>query len=441
MDSRFVVDGVDAATPLGKAAPLILVSKAEPLFDLEAAAAGGADMDAVHDMRVASRRLREAMRLLAPFYPRDEFTDWYRRVRRITRALGPVRDSDVFIDDFSRLESEAAENGRRAIAFMVGYRMGQRVAELETLNRELAKLDLERARGRFAKMARGVRSGPDSARPLADVAHAAIAERLAPVFGHIDVALVEENVPQQHELRISFKRLRYAVELFAACYGDDFDELHTTLTAFQDALGDLHDVHVFLDMLRDPERIEAAEKAGVTAEDLGEIEALLEGRASKHFQRFTRLAKKHPAEKLVPALLLPLQRPPAQPAAEEAPPAAPAQAGAEQPTPAETPAEPATPPEAGAALEADAGRPAAHGVASDAPVESPVTIEPPVLPALPIDPLATPWAPASAPVTIDATVSPAGAAGATGAAASAKRAHAPDAGADTDAIAAAGGER
>ena len=103
MDQRFAVHGVDAHSPLKEAAPAILLAKAEPLFELEAAASGGADMDAVHDMRVASRRLRESMRLLAPLYPPAAFSAWYKRVRRVTRALGPVRDSDVFIDAFSRL--------------------------------------------------------------------------------------------------------------------------------------------------------------------------------------------------------------------------------------------------------------------------------------------------------------------------------------------------
>ena len=306
MSKRFDIPEVTAQTPLAVAAPALLLAKADPLFELEGAARGGADMDAVHDMRVASRRLREALRLLEPVYPRKEYQKWYRRVRRITRALGPVRDSDVFIDTFSRLGEHLGEGGRRTVAFMVGYRTGQRVAELERLNAELGHLDLDRNRARFAAFARRVNPAVDGARLLAAFAHAAVAERASIVFGAQPAALSEENTLAQHALRIDYKRLRYAVEAFAPCYNDAFDDLHETLTAFQDTLGELHDVHVFLDMLRDPERIAAAGRGGVLAADLTEVVELLEERAHEEYLRFAALVAEHPAEQLLPRLLLPL---------------------------------------------------------------------------------------------------------------------------------------
>lgn len=308
MNRRFAVPGVDANTPLNVAAPALLLAKASPLFELEEAASAGADMDAVHDMRVASRRLREAMRLLAPLYPRRAFRAWYRRVRRITRALGPVRDSDVFIDEFSRLGVGLGEGGLRAVTFMVGFRMGQRVHELDLLNRELARLNLAASRASFDRFAHLLDGAGNASRPYADFAHAAVAERAATVFGAQLTALDEVNIAEQHALRIDYKRLRYAVEAFAPCYADDFDDLHETLTAFQDALGDMHDVHVFLDMLQDPERVAAAARAGVSVDDLSEVVAVLESRAHTHFERFARLARKHPPERLLPKLLLPLAR-------------------------------------------------------------------------------------------------------------------------------------
>ncbi|MBN1193651.1 MAG: CHAD domain-containing protein [Coriobacteriia bacterium] len=310
MNRRFVVPDVDASTPLADAASALLLSKAEPLFVLEADARGGADADAVHDMRVASRRLREAMRLLGPVYPRREFRAWYKRVRRITRALGPVRDSDVFIDEFSKLAGALGEGGRRAIAFTVGYRAGQRGHELELLNRELAGLDLERSRRSFERMAGSLGDSPEGRSPLSAFAHVAVAERAAAVFGEQPAALREENYLQQHSLRIGYKRLRYAVEVLAPCYGESFDLVHDILTDFQDALGELHDVHVFLEVLRSPDHRTVAGLAGVSSSDFGEVEALLEARARAGFLRFAQLAAAHPPQDLLPQLLLPLtQRP------------------------------------------------------------------------------------------------------------------------------------
>lgn len=323
MDQRFIVGGVDASTPLNQAAPAILRSKAEPLFELEASAAGGADMDAVHDMRVASRRLREAMRLLEPLYPQAAYREWFKRVRRVTGALGPVRDSDVFIDAFSRFNRELEPGGTRAVAFLVGYRMGQRERELVLLNRVMAKLDLRETRRSLDKIARAPRRGDEAGRPLAAFAHASVAERIATVYSMLPAALDEANIETQHALRIAFKRLRYAVEVFAPCYADRFDQVHGTLTAFQDSLGDLHDLHIFLDMLREPGRVASALRAGVSADDLAQVEGLLERKAHGAFKRFSTLAEQHPAGELMPALLLPLSRPAEHPAA---PPVDPAEA-------------------------------------------------------------------------------------------------------------------
>ena len=306
MKSKFAIDGISATTPLGDAAPALLLAKAEPLFALEEAARGGADADAVHDMRVASRRLREAMRLLAPLYPGREFNRWYRRIRKVTRALGPVRDSDVFIEEFSRLAPEFGEGGRRAVAFFVGHRMGRREHELEALNRQLAALDLEKNRASLEALAHAVAGTSDAARPFADFAHAAVAERAAAVFGAQPEALDERNTAEQHALRIDYKRLRYAVEAFAPCYGDDFDALHETLVAFQDALGEMHDLHVFGDLVRDRELAAGAKRAGVSRGDLAEVEHALEAHAHTAFERFVALEAVHPAKRLVPSLLVPL---------------------------------------------------------------------------------------------------------------------------------------
>lgn len=309
MNERFAVEGVSARTDLGTAAPALLLAKAEPLFRLEEAARGGADMDAVHDMRVASRRLREAMRLLAPIYPGREFRTWYRRVRDITRMLGPVRDADVFIDDFSRMGRDLGDGGKRAVAFLVGYRMGVRGHDLERLNSDLSHLDLEANRRSFTKLARSAVSSPDSSRSLADFAHAAIAERAAVVAGAQPLALAERRILEQHALRIDYKRLRYALEAFAPCYGDDFQALHATLTSFQDTLGNLHDLHMFAETVRDPETARAAKKVGVSAADLEEIAVRLDERTEAEYRVFRTLADESPSETLLAQLLSPLTGP------------------------------------------------------------------------------------------------------------------------------------
>jgi CHAD domain-containing protein len=329
MDKRFVIDGVGALTPFGEAAPLLLAAKAEPVFELERAVREGRSVAAVHDMRVASRRLRETVRLLELVYRTQEFSDWYREVRRITSALGPLRDADVFIESISRWSEDLPEGGRRAAAFFVGYRIAAGEGEVERLRRELGRMELPRRRRLMKKLLQAPIDKKLAKRTLADFAHAAVAERASTVLKATLKALPDSAINEQHALRVVVKRLRYAVEVFAPAYGDSFDEVHEALSAFQDALGDLHDAHLFLDTLSEPRLVAFSAGVGVRESDLAELVDACNAQAFSAYSRFVALAEEYPEERLLALLLLPLSRPTAaeEPPAEEPP----AEPPAEQP--------------------------------------------------------------------------------------------------------------
>ena len=77
---------------------MLIVERADTLWRAIPVALQGTDIEGVHDVRVASRRLRAAMDIAAPVFPRG----WYRRLHRaakeITGALGAVRDRDVLLE-------------------------------------------------------------------------------------------------------------------------------------------------------------------------------------------------------------------------------------------------------------------------------------------------------------------------------------------------------
>lgn len=73
------------------------------MMSFKEGALDGRAIEYVHDMRVASRRLRAAMRNFADcFTPKKEFRWYLKRVERITSTLGDVRDLDVLIDRFQK---------------------------------------------------------------------------------------------------------------------------------------------------------------------------------------------------------------------------------------------------------------------------------------------------------------------------------------------------
>lgn len=71
------------------------------------AAVAGEDIEGVHDVRVASRRLRAAMDVAAPVFPKPWFKTLHRAAKEITGALGEVRDRDVLLEAL-RADREAA---------------------------------------------------------------------------------------------------------------------------------------------------------------------------------------------------------------------------------------------------------------------------------------------------------------------------------------------
>jgi inorganic triphosphatase YgiF len=62
------------------------------------------DIERVHDMRVASRRLRAVLEIYAPCFPVDEFKPILREVKALADALGARRDPDVLLDQLAKLE-------------------------------------------------------------------------------------------------------------------------------------------------------------------------------------------------------------------------------------------------------------------------------------------------------------------------------------------------
>jgi CHAD domain-containing protein len=319
MSPGFRVNDVDADTPVCVAAERILAAKAEPMFALEKDAVGGRDPDAIHDMRVASRRLREALKLFAPVYRRKMVDTWYRTVSVVTKSLGAVRDADVFIDEFHSLLRTAKDPAERAaLAYLIGFRQAERLGKLERMRKKLEALQLGKARRRFEKAIGHPRDVPETQRPLRAMAEEAIESRVTSMFGHLPAALTPENSEAQHAMRIACKELRYAVETLASCFDESFDELHDLFVRFQDTLGELHDHDVFTASLAEIRDSGDAAAAGVTKQGLDEVIAALRERRGRYFTRFRRLCEANPEQQLRTRLLAALV-PAVEPERAEAP--------------------------------------------------------------------------------------------------------------------------
>jgi CHAD domain-containing protein len=291
----FLLAGVAPKTPVGRAAGRILADRSGPLFRLEARASSSDDADAVHDMRVASRRMREALGLFAPVYPAKDLRRWQKTVRKVTASLGAVRDADVFIDAFAGLLASSPSGAERvALAYLIGLRQGERKIVRERMGRRISRLGLAKSRKDFVRFAGRPRKVVLARAPLTELAARALPERAETAFGFLGAALTPENVESQHAMRIAMKRLRYAMESLACVLGPDFDPLYRAVRGFQDALGELHDADVFAEAVRAARADERVLAAGVTAAGLDGVSARLAAERKRRFAAFKTLAGRHP---------------------------------------------------------------------------------------------------------------------------------------------------
>lgn len=97
------VEGLDPQTPFARAAARAVSVRVEELFEHSADVLDMEDIERVHDMRVATRRLRAVLEIFAPCFPEDQHRPVLKDVKRLADALGARRDPDVQLEALDRV--------------------------------------------------------------------------------------------------------------------------------------------------------------------------------------------------------------------------------------------------------------------------------------------------------------------------------------------------
>jgi CHAD domain-containing protein len=249
---------ITAASTMGELAFAVLRRQLGVVRAKEPGTRLGEDPEELHDMRVATRRLRAALSLFAGVLPvraeafREEL-GW------LGRLLGAVRDLDVQLQNLAGIA--ATDIGRSVGSDVHGH--GD-VHGHDPLAELAALLERERAAARTAmlsgldsvrwdRLAKGLtamaQQGP-ARRSLATRVPAAIGLPELVLARHERVARAAKRAKRSgvvsdfHGLRIACKRLRYALEFSADVYGDRASRFVRELTVLQDELGEMQDAEV-----------------------------------------------------------------------------------------------------------------------------------------------------------------------------------------------------
>jgi CHAD domain-containing protein len=221
----------------------------------------GEDIEELHDMRVATRRMRAALRVFGDHLDPEAIGPFAKALRRTGRALGAVRDLDVFREKAQRyLNTLPAERQAELEPLLIAWQAERDKAREHVL----AYLDSNRyARfkeqfGEFLQMA-GAGALP-TVTPEGEPLPGRV-RHVLPVVLYRSLAIVrayeqEMNRPDVplvrfHQLRIAFKGLRYTLEFFQEVLGPNAKPLISQVKLLQDHLGDLQDAVVTCNVLRD----------------------------------------------------------------------------------------------------------------------------------------------------------------------------------------------
>jgi len=118
---------LDPWEPYGAAGARIVRVRTRELFEYGENVLDTGDIERVHDMRVASRRLRAVLEIFAPCFPAREFTGVLRDVKKLADALGERRDPDVHIDAMTSFRAAVSANQRPGVDALLA-RLKQRQA-------------------------------------------------------------------------------------------------------------------------------------------------------------------------------------------------------------------------------------------------------------------------------------------------------------------------
>ncbi|MCC6994079.1 MAG: CHAD domain-containing protein [Deltaproteobacteria bacterium] len=240
------VDGLTEDTPLGEAAARLTLARLHDVRRYQQAVLSRRGAADVHDMRVATRRLRAALRLLARGDAAEARAERLgRRVKRLQDALGEVRDLHVRAELVAALR---AELGPAAPAHALQALLAEARARLPDREQGLVS-----ALGRWE-----MRTVPQLMAELEGLAHGGrlgggrlvrrLGVELERVLRRARVALRTLDEAPAHALRIAAKRLRYQLELVDGVVGGA-PVLLAELVPLQELLGQLHDRDVLIGAL------------------------------------------------------------------------------------------------------------------------------------------------------------------------------------------------
>lgn len=198
----------------------------------------------VHDVRVASRRLVEALALASPLLPAKGRKRAEKHAKALRRALGAGREADVMRADLLGLVERAGLTPET----INDCKFGDGASSLDEV---AAAFPPERLLERAVDILVMAATPTEEGVTTRQLAGPHLVRRAADAADYVESVKDPEALADHHRLRIRLKRLRYTVEMIAPAFEDEIDGKAAVklLKSLQDALGAQNDMKDLVDWL------------------------------------------------------------------------------------------------------------------------------------------------------------------------------------------------
>jgi CHAD domain-containing protein len=243
------IEDLDCEGQASIMASKVLRIRFDEILEFHAAATGPDGFDGVHDMRVASRRFRSALRDFAPLFEKKSVKPLKRDAKAIADSLADVRDGDVAIEALEKLrERSPADEIAAGIDRLIDRRRNQRASSSSVFVRDVTPELLKSVRANMEQAFGGGSSTNETtlrsfAIDAIERSHKKFLERAESIYEPF-------NDRSLHKLRLSGKRLRYALELFDGCWSGELKPFAKFVSKLQSSLGQVHDSDAWIENIQ-----------------------------------------------------------------------------------------------------------------------------------------------------------------------------------------------
>ena len=218
----------------------------------------GAEVESVHQSRVASRRLRTAFDIFQTCFPAKIVKKWQKAIKSLTKGLGEARDADVQIM-FLRGMLEGFEDDNRHLRPGIERLMlrSEQVRQelqgdvIKSINKLESKTTLADIHSTIERMKFCLRNDEFGFKSdyVFRITRKHIKSRLDQLRSYEKCLEDPGDIENHHDMRIVAKGLRYSIEICSEPYEGKLEESLKSVKKIQSLLGDIHDCDVWAEKI------------------------------------------------------------------------------------------------------------------------------------------------------------------------------------------------